>query len=220
MKSQTRLLLLSSLSLLALLASSCAPTAPLPNPSQKSVLKAIFVNPYPAGSYSHFTADPSYPKTYSVYRNEELLNRTKGSDTRIHIDLSKQRGILISGDQVALDYPISSGTSKHPTPTGSYKIIERKKNEKRSNLYGKLYNAEGTVINSNADSRKDAVPEGGKFVGAPMEYWMRLTNDGIGMHKGKVPRYPASHGCVRTYYKAVPTVFEKTSLGTPVVISE
>lgn len=212
--------LLPSTLLLALLASSCSPTIVAPNPAQKSVLKAIYVNPHPAGSHRHFTADPAYPKTYSIYRDEALLAQTNGSNSRVIINLTQQRGLLLNGDRVVMDYPISSGTKKHPTPTGSFKIIERKKDEKRSNLYGKIYNESGTVVNSNADIREDEVPEGGKFEGAPMAYWMRLTNDGIGMHKGRVPRYPASHGCVRTYSKAVPTVFEKTKFGTPVLITE
>ena len=220
MIAQTRLLIFTSSTLLSLLVPSCAPVTPSPNPAQKSVLKAAFVNPHPAGSYAHFKAEPSYPKTYSVYRNEDLLKRTNASNSRVRIDLSEQRGMLMNGNTVVMDYPISSGTKKHPTPTGSYKIIERIKNKKRSNLYGKIYDASGKVINSNADTRKDTVPEGGRFEGAPMSYWMRLTGDGIGMHKGKVPRYPASHGCIRTYSKVVPTVFAKTGHGTPVTVTQ
>jgi len=53
-------------------------------------------------------------------------------------------------------------------------------------------------VKSGADSREDEVPEGGEFLGASMAHWMRLTGDGIGMHKGYVPTYPASHGCIRT----------------------
>ncbi|HEY1121131.1 MAG TPA: hypothetical protein VGE67_06005, partial [Haloferula sp.] len=32
--------------------------------------KPVFKNPYPAGTYEHFTAEPSYPKTFSVWKNE------------------------------------------------------------------------------------------------------------------------------------------------------
>ena len=30
-----------------------------------------------------------------------------------------------------------------------------------------------------------------------MTWFMRLTGDGVGMHIGILPGYPASHGCVR-----------------------
>ena len=117
-----------------------------------------------------------------------------------------------------MDYPVSTGNKNFPTPAGEYEVLEKTKAKKRSNLYGKIYDAEGTVVNSNADSSKDTIPEGGRFEGALMSSWMRITWDGIGMHRGKVPRYPASHGCIRTYYKAVDTVYDKVAIGTPVVV--
>lgn len=119
-----------------------------------------------------------------------------------------------------MDYPVATGQSKFPTPTGNYRVLEKIEDGKRSNTYGKIYDAEGTVVKSNADSRIDPIPEGGKYVGASMPYWMRITWDGVGMHKGSVPRYPVSHGCIRTYKKAVLTVFNKVQIGTRVTIVE
>ena len=117
-----------------------------------------------------------------------------------------------------MDYRVSTGSSKHKTPTGDYKIIEKIR-EKRSNLYGKILNASGAVVQSNADARKDTVPAGGSFRGASMPYWMRLTRTGIGMHQGNVNRRYASHGCIRTHYSAVPIVYSKTKIGTPVTVT-
>nr|NIP92955.1 L,D-transpeptidase family protein [Akkermansiaceae bacterium] len=105
-----------------------------------------------------------------------------------------------------------------PTPPGSYKIVEKVRAEKRSNLYGTIYDAEGEVHISDADITKDEVPEGGTFKGASMPYWMRLSWSGIGMHQGRVPRHPASHGCVRIPSKVASTVYSKTGVGTPVSI--
>lgn len=176
-----------------------------------------FINPFPEGTYEHFTADPKYPKTYTVWRNQAVLDRTDGSNARLVISLAKQRALLMNGDDVALDYPVSTGRKSHPTPPGTYQILE-KVAEKSSNVYGKIYDAEGKVVNEDADLRTDAVPEGGKFVGAPMSYWMRLTWDGIGHHIGVVPRYPASHACIRGPRKIMPIVFSKVKVGTPVVL--
>ncbi|MGB0993406.1 MAG: L,D-transpeptidase [Akkermansiaceae bacterium] len=210
--------LLTGLAGLATLVLSSCSNPGTPNPNQTAPLKALHVNPHKAGSYAHFRAQKGYPRNYGVYKNTSVLARTNASNSSILVDLSDQRAYLMNGKELAMDYPISSGTSKYPTPTGNYRVLEKMRAEKRSSLYGKIYNAEGKVVKSNADSRKHKVPEGGKFQGASMGYWMRLTWDGIGMHKGNVPRRPASHGCIRTHYKAVSTVFSKVRIGTPVSI--
>jgi len=204
------------LALLTGLFASCTSTPPTPNPEQTKKITGVFVNPHSAGSHDHFKAEPGYQKTYKVYKNQTVLS--SGAPSRITIDLGLQRAVLYKGDEVAMDYPVSSGKRAFPTPPGSYQVLEKLKADKRSNLYGKIYDAEGNVHNSNADSTQDSIPEGGKFVGASMPYWMRLTWGGIGMHRGDVPRYAASHGCVRTYSAAVSTVYSQVRVGTPVSI--
>ena len=200
----------------AFLLNSCAVVGPTkPNPDQTKPLKAVYINPHKPGTYAHFKAAKGYPRNYGTWKNQSVLSG--GGTTRIKIDLSDQRGYLYKGSELAMDYPVSTGKSKYPTPTGSFRVTEKIK-DKRSNLYGKIYNASGGLVKSNADSRKDKVPEGGKYVGASMPYWMRLTSDGVGMHQGNVPRYPASHGCIRTHSSAVSTVYSKVSVGTPVTI--
>jgi lipoprotein-anchoring transpeptidase ErfK/SrfK len=174
------------------------------------------VNPHPPGSYAHFTYRP-YPSTTRTWKNQALLAKATPSNTKVRIDLSKQRGFLLVDDQIAMDYRISTGSSKYRTPTGSYKIMEKIRT-KRSNLYGKIKDADGKIVKTNADARTDTVPEGGAFVGASMPYWMRLTGSGIGMHQGNVNRKYASHGCIRTHYSAVPIVYSKTRIGTPVEV--
>lgn len=55
---------------------------------------------------------------------------------------------------------------------------------------------------------------------APMPYMQRLTWDGIALHAGNLPGYPASHGCIR-----LPMAFAKKLYGitgfssTTVIIS-
>jgi hypothetical protein len=175
------------------------------------------INPYPVGTYEHFKAEPSYPKTHSVWKNEELLSRTDASNSHIKIDLKTQRGFLMNGDEVVIDYPICSGVKSRPTPTGTFYILE-KIVDKSSNRYGKIVDATGAVVNRDADVLADPIPEGGQFIGAPMKYWMRLTHDGVGHHIGPVRRYPASHACVRGPSGTIPTVYSKVKEGTRVVI--
>lgn len=196
---------------------SCGNKPPKPNPAQTEIKSAVRVNPYPRGTYEHFKFD-SYPGTTRTWKNTALLAKANPSNTKVRIDLSSQRGFLLVNDEVAMDYRVSTGSSGHKTPTGDYKIIEKIR-EKRSNLYGKILDASGEVVHSDADTRKDTVPAGGSFRGASMPYWMRLTRTGIGMHQGKVNRRYASHGCIRTHYSAIPILYSKTKIGTPVTVT-
>ena len=213
MKNINRLALLG---LAALGLASCTTSGPIQVPPEAKVHKAKWVNPHPPGSYAHFKA-ANYPKTSKVYKNKDVLSRTNSSNSSIVISLSKQRAFLMNGDEIAIDYPVSTGKKGHPTPPGTYYIKEKIK-DKRSNLYGKIYNSSGKVVNGDADSRKDKVPAGGKFVGASMPYWMRFTNSGIGHHVGRVPRYPASHACIRGQRGIMPTIFSKVKVGTKATI--
>lgn len=199
--------------LIVLVLANCATKKPVPTTDASGK----FINPYPPGTYEHFTAEPTYPKTYSVWKNEEVLSRTNAGNSSLRILTDKQRGILMNGDEIAMDYPICSGRNGYETPKGEYQISE-KVVDKRSNRYGRIYDAEGDCVNSDADIMKDPVPEGGRFEGAAMRYWMRLTNDGIGHHIGPVKRYRASHGCIRGPASAVPVVHDKVKLGTKVTV--
>ena len=197
---------------LALLLANCA--------NQQTAQKTTAgqpANPYPPGTYEHFKAEPKYPKTHDVWKNEELLSRTDASNSHIRINLATQRGMLMNGEQVVIDYPICSGTKSRPTPQGTFYILE-KIVDKSSNRYGKILDANGIVINSDADAFSDPIPEGGKFVGAPMRYWMRLTHDGVGHHIGPVRRYPASHACIRGPGATMPIIYSKVKEGTRVVV--
>lgn len=213
--------LVSSLLIGAFLSSCSSAPPPLPplppTIDLAKIKKAIFVNPYPPGTYDHFRAK-NYPGTTRTWKNESLLATANSLNTHVKIDISDQRGFLMVGQEVAMDYRVSSGhRNKYDTPPGQFLITEKLK-DKRSNLYGTIYDAAGEKVKSDADSREDEVPEGGEFRGAPMSYWMRLTRDGIGMHKGDVSSRWASHGCIRSHYSAVPIVFLKTSIGTPVSV--
>jgi lipoprotein-anchoring transpeptidase ErfK/SrfK len=178
-----------------------------------------FVNPHRPGTHEHFSADPSYPKTFAIYKNPELYDQADPNKTRIILDTTIQRGKLMLGDEVLMDYPISSGRSTHPSPTGRYQVLE-KIVDKKSNRYGKIYDIENQMINGDADFTTDLIPEGGRFEGAFMKYWMRFTWDGVGHHIGPIPssRRPVSHGCIRGFHRAMPDVYAKVTVGTPVLI--
>ena len=86
---------------------------------------------------------------------------------------------------------ISSGKPGKDTPTGVFTILQKNKDHK-SNLYNN----------------------------APMPYMQRLTWDGIALHGGTLPGYPASHGCVRLPHPFAAKVYGITRTGDTVVVSD
>jgi hypothetical protein len=135
------------------------------------------------------------------------------ADTRVEIDLMQQRAYLLRGHHILMESPISSGRYGHLTEAGSYKLIEKEKNH-FSSIYGQIVDASGATIVQDADVDMK-VPPGGKFVPAPMRYFMRF-HSADGMHAGYLPGYPASHGCVRMPERMAIAFFDAVEVGTPV----
>jgi lipoprotein-anchoring transpeptidase ErfK/SrfK len=131
----------------------------------------------------------------------------------VEIDLEQQTAYLIRGRRIVLASEISTGRSGHLTETGSFKIIEKERNH-FSTLYGKIVDRKGRTVVADADADM-AVPRGGKFLPAPMRYFMRF-HDATGMHAGYLPGYPASHGCVRMPEQNAIAFFNAVEVGTPV----
>jgi lipoprotein-anchoring transpeptidase ErfK/SrfK len=123
------------------------------------------------------------------------------------------------GSRVAVDSPISSGRRNGWTPKGSFQILEKDPNH-FSNLYGNFVDGTGTVIRSGVSSKIDSAPSGTHFRGAPMKYFLRLTPQGVGMHAGILPGYPASHGCIRLPVEMAQIIYSKVTLNTPVTVGE
>ena len=146
-----------------------------------------------------------------------MLAATQGvraqSGYSVEIDLEQQTAYLIRGRRVVLASEISSGRSGHLTETGSFKIIEKERNH-FSSLYGKIVDRYGRTVVADADADM-AVPRGGKFLPAPMRYFMRF-HAATGMHAGYLPGYPASHGCVRMPEQNAIAFFNAVEVGTPV----
>jgi len=186
----------------------CATFDQLQNPQARQAAKS-------RQQHEAFRAQEGWRKL--TYRSPDLLARATSKNSSVEISLQEQRGILLVDGAVAMDFPVATGKASHPTPKGTYKIIEKKADHK-SNLYGRIVSGEGQTVVSDADTRAHAVPQGGRFVGAPMPYWMRLTTTGVGMHVGYVPGRPASHGCIRLKKDDAVQLFSILELGSPVTV--
>jgi lipoprotein-anchoring transpeptidase ErfK/SrfK len=149
--------------------------------------------------------------------NQAVLAQMTPDNASVLVSLSRQRAYAYAGGQLAIDTPISSGKKAGFTPTGHFTIIQKDPNH-RSNIYGNFVDSRGRIVRAGVSSRIDSAPSGSHYEGAPMFYFMRLTNEGVGMHIGILPGYPASHGCIRMPAEIAPQIYARVKLGTPVEV--
>ena len=86
----------------------------------------------------------------------------------IVVSIDSQHAFVFRKGELWDSTDVSTGKKGHETPTGAFPILQKKVHH-RSTLYDD----------------------------APMPYMQRLTWDGVALHAGRVPGYPASHGCIR-----------------------
>lgn len=137
------------------------------------------------------------------------------AETSVEIDLEEQTAYLIQDRHVILATPIASGRAGHLTPIGSFKVIEKERAH-HSSMYGKIVDGWGNTLIVDADADM-AVPPGGRFIPAPMYYFVRFSGAN-GMHAGYLPGYPASHGCVRLPEQNAVAFFNALKVGDPVTV--
>ena len=106
------------------------------------------------------------------------------------VSLDEQRAYVYRNGIAIGVSTISSGKAGKDTPTGVFTILQKNKDH-RSNLYNN----------------------------APMPHMQRLTWDGIALHGGNLPGYPASHGCVRLPHAFAEKLFAITQRGDSVVVA-
>ncbi len=135
---------------------------------------------------------------------------------KIVVDLSEQRAFFYKGKHRIGETNISTGRRGFETPPGRYRVMQ-KDADHYSNLYGDYVDAEGRVVMKNVDVNRNRRPPGTHLDGAPMPYFLRFTG-GYGMHAGFVPRFRASHGCIRMPKRMARHFFEAARVGTPVIV--
>ena len=151
--------------------------------------------------------------------NQSLLKQATQDNTRIVVSIPKQRAYLMIGDEIVADGPISSGRRGHESPTGQMHVLEKDPNH-HSSLYGDFVDGSGRVVRAGVSARIDSAPSGTHFAGASMKWFLRLTEDGVGMHVGILPGYPASHGCIRQSIDGAKLFYDYTKVGTPVDVGD
>ena len=166
-------------------------------------------------AHQKFQAADDYAKSYTIYKNEKLLANKSAKASKLVIDKPTQRALLYIGNEVAVDSPCTTGKSGKRTPSGSFKVTSKIK-DKRSNIFGRYYK-NGKVVYGG--DRRKYHGSYDKYVGSSLPYWMRLTDDGIGLHgSSSIKRYPGSNGCIRLPHSIAPTFYYRTNTSTPVIV--
>lgn len=109
--------------------------------------------------------------------------------TVVVVSLPEQRLHVYRGGQRVGVSTVSTGKPGNETPTGVFPILQKKRAH-RSNLYDD----------------------------APMPYMQRLTWDGVALHAGQIPGYPASHGCIRLPHAFAAKLFTLTERDNTLVV--
>jgi hypothetical protein len=139
-------------------------------------------------------------------------------DPSIIINLTAQQAFFYRGKVLVGQSTISTGRKGYETPPGNYRVIQKDAHHVSSE-YGDFVNRSGEVVRRDVDVGRDTPPRGARFTGAPMPYFLRFS-EGYGMHAGFVPRFRASHGCIRMPKPMAQHFFEAAEIGTPVKVKE
>jgi hypothetical protein len=131
-----------------------------------------------------------------VWYESEALVRTglgqgngAGNGISLIVSIPAQLAYVYRDGMLIAVSTVSTGREGKDTPTGEFTILEKRRFH-RSNLYSN----------------------------APMPFMQRLTWDGIALHAGHLPGYPASHGCIRLPKKFAEKLFEVTDKGAAVSV--
>lgn len=137
----------------------------------------------------------------------------------IRIDLSEQKAYFYKGGRLVGVSLVSSGKQGFRTSPGKFRVLAKRPNH-RSSIYGSYVDRNtGRVVKADVDTRKHRRPAGTYYRGAKMNHYIRF-NGGIGLHaSGHVPRYPASHGCVRMPPHMARKFYQYSRVGMPVTVS-
>ncbi|WP_295392014.1 L,D-transpeptidase [uncultured Thiodictyon sp.] len=120
--------------------------------------------------------------------------RPAGSSRRLTIHLGSQRFVYSEGGRAVRSGPVSSGRRGYGTPGGSYRVLSKQRH-KFSSLYA-----------------------GSNGRPASMPYAIQFRSNYF-IHQGRLPGYPASHGCVRLHAGDAQFLFSRLRAGDPIVIT-
>lgn len=181
---------------MGLMLGSAAPPPPVakPSPVAEPVLATTVFTPVPPEPVAVEAPAPEPVADAPIAPQPAPAPRPErkagAGEVRVLVSIPAQRAWVFRGGELVTTTPVSTGKRGHETPTGTFPITQ-KKVEHYSNRYNN----------------------------APMPYMQRLTDYGIALHGGRVPGYPASHGCIRLPHAMARRLYNMTRPGTRVTIT-
>ncbi len=121
---------------------------------------------------------------------EATAPRQAGEAIMAIVSIKSQKVTIYDADGWILSAPVSTGTKGRETPAGVFAVVEKNKDH-RSNMYDDAW----------------------------MPNMLRITWNGIALHGGPLPGYPASHGCVRMPFGFAEKLFDRIRMNTRIIIS-
>ena len=131
---------------------------------------------------------------------------TSALDTRIYVNLSQYDIVVVDAANNRHYYHVAIGVDEHPTPTGTYYIIDMVKNP--------------TWLPPNSEWAKDAKPVDPGADNPLGTRWIGIGN-AIGFHGTPYPwtvSTKSSHGCMRMAIPDIEDMYERVNVGTLVYI--
>jgi lipoprotein-anchoring transpeptidase ErfK/SrfK len=119
----------------------------------------------------------------------------RASSRELTIFLDSQTFEYVEDGRVFASGEVSTGSAQHPTPTGSFRVLSKDKN-KSSGSYTNYYDQP-----------------------TPMPYSLQFYGPYF-IHEGWMPGHPDSHGCIRLHYEDARLLFERVSVGDPVLVKK
>ena len=135
-------------------------------------------------------ADAAAQKARPAQSAEATAPRQAGEAIMAIVSIKSQKVTIYDADGWILSAPVSTGTTGRETAAGVFAVVEKNKDH-RSNMYDDAW----------------------------MPNMLRITWNGIALHGGPLPGYPASHGCVRMPFGFAEKMFDKVPMNTRIIIS-
>ena len=152
----------------------------------------VGANPAQAASAAAIAAMPIEQAATELSPNQFVWKDNGSSEpVSVVVSLMEQRAFVYRGSTMIAATTISSGKDGKDTPVGTYPILQ-----------------------------KNAVHKSSLYDDASMPFMQRLTWDGIAIHAGRNPGFPASHGCIRVPLGFAKQLFGVTTLGTTVTVTD
>ena len=111
-------------------------------------------------------------------------------------------------------YSLAVGKPSWPTPTGNYKIVEKR--------FNPTWNVPESIQEEMEDQGFEVVEKVPPGPQNPLgKYWLGTSASGVGIHATNRPwsvGYYVSHGCIRMLPSEISQLFPQITIGTPVKI--